>query len=179
METDIVYKLLTIEDLTNDVLLNFQRYQETNFVWFKEDDQYKVKEDYFVDYWDGEKKAQVVQSLCQCILNGGFVIGSFIGKQLIGFANVEGEFFGKNREYLELSYLHVSNEHRKFGVGRKLFEKCSIEAKKKGAKKLYIAAHPSVETQAFYQKVGCTYAVEINQEILEKEPLDIQMEFEL
>lgn len=176
---DIVYKILTIEDLVDDLLTNFRRYQETNFVWFKEDDQYKVKEDYFVDYWDGEKKVQVIHSLRQCIVNGGFVVGAFEGKHLIGFANVEGEFFGRNLDYLELSYLHVSNEYRNFGIGKKLFEMCGIEAKKKGANNLYIAAHPSVETQAFYQKVGCTYAIEINQEILEKEPLDIQMEYEL
>lgn len=28
-----------------------------------------------------------------------------------------------------------------------------------GAKKLYIAAHPSIESQFFYVSVGCTYAV--------------------
>lgn len=48
-----------------------------------------------------------------------------------------------------------------------------------GAKKLYIAAHPAEETQKFYKSVGCLPAIEVNREIYDKEPLDIQLEFEL
>ena len=62
------------------------------------------------------------------------------------------------------------------GIGKKLFEVCCEKAKLLGAEKLYIAAHPSVETQRLYKHMGCTLASEINAQILNKEPLDLQME---
>lgn len=179
MNKQIAYKRLHLKGLEGEVLKDFKRYQETNRVWFKDAMEYKVKNDYFVEEWDKDKKLQVLHSLRQCIKNGGFVVGGFVENRLIGFANVEGEFFGRTKKYLELSFLHVSNEFRNLGIGKKLFELCCIESKEKGANKLYIAAHPSVETQGFYLSIGCTYAVEINQVILEKEPLDIQMEFDV
>lgn len=170
------YKELLLKDLHPNVLNKFNRYQETNVVWFKDKDEYKLKHDHFVEEWNEEKKREVVLSLQHCIKSGGMVVGAFYGEHLIGFANVEGVFFGTERQYLELPYIHISNEYRNYGIGKKLFELCCQKAKLKGAKKLYIAAHPSEETQHFYRAVGCTYAEEINEDILAKEPLDIQLE---
>ena len=82
-------------------------------------------------------------------------------------------------DYVELPYIHVSRELRGSGIGKRLFEICCKEAKLLGAKKLYIAAHPSVETQRFYKHRGCTLASEINTVIFNKEPLDLQMEYPL
>lgn len=48
--------------------------------------------------------------------------GAFVDQILIGFANVEGELFGIDQKYLELSYIHVSNEFRNSGIGKKLFD---------------------------------------------------------
>ncbi|MBR0125205.1 MAG: hypothetical protein IJM03_07650 [Treponema sp.] len=53
------------------------------------------------------------------------------------------------------------------------------KAKEIGAKKLYISAHSSKESQAAYRRLGCTEAAEINQAIAENEPYDVQMEFVL
>lgn len=170
---------MNLADLDSTLLKNFNRYQETKRVWYQENNQYNLKAGHFVEQWDDEKKALVIQSLQDCIRSGGIVVGVYVDKDLIGFANVEAEFFGSNKEYLELPYIHVSNEFRNYGIGKKIFELSCQEAKRLGAKKLYIAAHPSEESQAFYQAVGCIYAVEINQEIFDKEPLDIQLEFTL
>lgn len=176
---NIKYRFLDLKDLDYSLLKKFNRYQETNRVWYEQNGQYGRKADHFVDDWDDEKKEFVIHSLVNCVKSGGFVAGAFADSDLIGFANVEGERFGSNHEYLELPYIHVSNEIRNSGIGRKLFELCCKKAKQLGAKKLYIAAHPSEETQHFYRSVGCTYAAEINQKIFEKEPLDIQMEITL
>ncbi|MBM7585125.1 putative GNAT superfamily acetyltransferase [Bacillus pakistanensis] len=170
---------LDSNDLTTTLLKTFNRYQETNQVLFKANDQYRFKADHFVDQWEDEKKALVIQSLQNCVKSGGGVIGAFLEGRLVGFASVEGELFGSDNEYLELSYIHVSNEIRNSGLGKELFGLCCSKAKQLGAKKLYIAAHPSEETQHFYSAVGCTFAMEINQEIYVKEPLDIQLEFTL
>ncbi|HYK74247.1 MAG TPA: GNAT family N-acetyltransferase [Pseudoneobacillus sp.] len=172
----ILYKELLLDDLHPSLLTNFNRYQETNMVLYKDNDKYRLKRDYFVEEWDDVKKREIVQSLQQCVQIGGIVIGAFHSEHLIGFANVEGEFFGTEKQYLELPYIHVSNEYRNFGIGKQLFQLCCEKAEQKGAKKLYIAAHPSEETQHFYRSVGCIYAEEINDEILAREPLDIQLE---
>lgn len=51
-----------------------------------------------------------------------------------------------------------------------------IWAQEHGAKKLYISAHSAVESQAFYETVGCVEAEECNQGHVEKEPYDCQLE---
>ncbi|MCA1032204.1 GNAT family N-acetyltransferase [Bacillus timonensis] len=173
----IIYKELELIEIKAHLLQQFNRYQETKKVWYEEHKQYKLKEDYFTEQWDDERKRQVIDSIRSCKLRDGIVIGAFIKDQLKGFACVEGGFLGSQKQYLELSYIHVSRELRNSGIGKELFMLCCKHAKKKGAKKLYIGAHPSVETQQFYRSLGCTYAVEINKEIYEREPLDIQLEY--
>jgi len=175
----IQYRFLSLRELDVQFLKTFKRYQVTNKVWYKDGQQYNIKEDYFVEEWTDDKKIQVIQSLQNCIKLGGSVISADYQGQVVGFASIENQFFGSNSQYLELPYIHVSNECRQSGIGKKLFYLCCEKAKQMGAKKLYIASHPSIESQHFYQSVGCTYAVEVNQKIYEKEPLDIQLEITL
>lgn len=176
MQKTIICKVLSLNDLTDTFLSEFNRYQVTNQVLFKENHQYKMKSDHFIDDWDDNKKAQVIQDLRICIDQGGSAIGAFDEAGLAGFANIDGCFFGLKMQYLELPYIHISSERRGSGIGKILFKKCCEEAKKLGAGKLYIAAHPSVESQEFYKAMGCDEAVEINDVILSREPLDIQLE---
>ena len=49
------------------------------------------------------------------------------------------------------------------GIGKKLFLEAKQWAKQRGAKKLYISAHSSVESQAFYKAMGCVEAKVYNQ----------------
>ena len=137
-----------------------------------------MKPDYFIDDWDEVNKLSVIRSLRACIKAGG-VIGVNREHELIAFANVENEKFGPYSDYVELPYIHVSHDLRGSGIGNKLFEICCEEAKLLGAKKLYVAAYPSVETQHFNKRMGCTSVNEINPTIFNKEPLDLQMEYPL
>ena len=64
------------------------------------------------------------------------------------------------------------------GIGKKLFGICVEKAKTKGAKKLYISAHFSEETQSFYKKMGCVDAIYVGKDISEYHPgEDRQLEF--
>jgi hypothetical protein len=65
------------------------------------------------------------------------------------------------------------------GVGRKLFEKAAEVARGYGAKKLYISAHSSKESQAVYKALGCVHAEEIIPWIADEEPFDVQLEYVL
>lgn len=170
------YKELSLQEVQENFLSTFNRYQETQQVLVKNNDQLIMKTDSFIDDWDDDKKLSVIQSLRACIQAGGSVIGVYHQLDLIAFANVESTRFGKHNVYVELPYIHVSYDFRGRGIGKRLFEVCCEKAKFLGAEKLYIAAHPSVETQRFYKQMGCTLANEINAQILNKEPLDLQME---
>ena len=108
---------------------------------------------------------------------GGFVAGAIVGGTLVGFANVENTPLGSRKQYLELRYIHVSREYRGQGLGRQLFRLCCEGARQRRAEKLYIGAHPAVETQAFYAALGCVLAEEVVPEILALEPRDLQLEY--
>lgn len=52
-------------------------------------------------------------------------------------------------------------------------------AKDQGASKLYISAHSAVESQRFYEAMGCIEAAEYNEEHVKREPCDCQLEYVL
>jgi ribosomal protein S18 acetylase RimI-like enzyme len=124
---EIEIRLLDLSDLHPDALNKFNRYQITNRVRYEENGQYLYKDEHFIESWDEQKKVQVIQSLSECISMGGIAAGAYINGEFIGFANVENMFFGENKEYLELPYIHVSYEYRGYGIGKRLFELCCRE----------------------------------------------------
>ena len=83
---------------------------------------------------------------------------------------------GSRGQYLELSIIQVSEEMRGSGMGRALFSEIKAWASAQGAEKLYISAHSSVESQAFYKAMGCVEAEEYSAPHVENEPFDCQME---
>lgn len=123
------YKVLDLGDLDSTLLKNFNRFQETNQVWFKENDRFNIKADHFFEQWNDEKKGEIIQSLQDCIRTGGVVVAAFVDQNVVGFANVEGELFGSNKEYLELPFIHVTYELRNYGIGRKLLS-CAASRQK-------------------------------------------------
>jgi ribosomal protein S18 acetylase RimI-like enzyme len=168
---------LTLEDLPLDALKGFHRCQVTRQVKYLVQGEYKIKDDYFVDEWTEAQKLRAVQDLRRCLEQGGFVAGAIVGGTLVGFANVENTPLGSRKQYLELRYIHVSKEYRGQGLGRQLFRLCCEGARQRRAEKLYIGAHPAVETQAFYAALGCVLAEEVVPEILALEPRDLQLEY--
>ncbi len=111
------------------------------------------------------------------LVKGGVVFGAFVKDVLKGFSSVEPVLFGKNKEYLDLSSIHVSEDMRGKGIGNELFRLSKEWAQKHGAKKLYISAHSSVESQSFYRTMGCVEALEYSVLHVEKEPCDCQLEY--
>ena len=80
---------------------------------------------------------------------------------------------------MDLSSIHISEDMRNKGIGAVLFQKAKGWARQKGADKLYISAHSSVESQAFYKKMGCVEAEEYNKRHVDEEPYDCQLECKL
>lgn len=167
------YKKLQKSDFHDGLLDSFNRYQETKRVVYMQDNSLLEKDDYFIENWDKEKKIKMINYFKNLVEKNGIFIGVFFQENLIGFGTLENIIFN---DYINLHYLHISNEFRNRGLGKILFNYLSDEALSLGAKMLYISTHPSVETQNFYRKMGCVLTKNINPEILALEPFDIQLE---
>jgi 3-methyladenine DNA glycosylase AlkD/ribosomal protein S18 acetylase RimI-like enzyme len=166
----VVYKIIDQKNVTKDFLKDFVRYQQTTEVLFVKNKKLHKKDDRFIDAWDKEKLESI--SLYLKNLNG-VIVGGFDGDKVVGFACVELKIFDG---YMNMPYIHVDRNYRGKQIGRNLFNIISKVAIDNKASKLYISGHPSVETQAFYERLGCTLATKINKELYEIEPLDIQLE---
>ncbi|MYL65143.1 GNAT family N-acetyltransferase [Bacillus hwajinpoensis] len=172
-------RILQSIDFEDSILDTFERKQETTKVLVVESNSLNEKEDRFVDDWTIERKREIVNHFKSTIASGGAVIVAEQGSKVLGFAVIEAKTFGERSTYRELSYIHTSLPYRGMGIGRRLFVKAKEVAKQLGVEKLYIGAHPSVETQRFYKSMGCMIAKEMNCEIYERETRDIQLEITL
>ena len=173
------YRSLRAYELNRELFSNFTRRQVVTKCWRKEKGEWKIKEVPFIDDWSEENYATLVSCLKNTILTGGFVYGAFSDNALKGFVSVEPTLFGGEQKYLDLSSIHVSEDMRGQGIGKVLFLAAKEWAKENGARKLYISAHSSVESQAFYKAMGCVEAEVCNRKHVEEEPCDCQLECSL
>lgn len=173
------YRKLQISEINRNLFKQFERHQKVTQCWRKVNGEWIVKDVPFIDQWSEEDYCQLVELLKNTLKTGGIVYGAFSEDTLKGFASVESVLIGEIHEYLELSCIHVSEDMRGHGIGKILFQMAAQWAKTYGAKKLYISAHSSVESQAFYKAMGCTEALEYSEKHVEKEPCDCQLEYVL
>ena len=175
----IHYRTLQADELYRDLFKDFIRHQNVTKCWRRENDEWVIKEDPFIDDWTEADYQTLISCLKNTIATGGFVYAAFDDERLKGFVSVESALFGGEQKYLDLSSIHISEDMRNKGIGTALFLAAKEWAKNNGARKLYISAHSAVESQAFYKKMGCVEAEVYNQEHIEKEPYDCQLEFTL
>ena len=174
---EMEYRPIREEELCRALFEKFQRRQVVDKCWRKVDGQWCIRADPFIDDWNEEDYEFLVRCLKNTVATGGVVLGGFLGGTLKGFASVESEPMGSGGVYRDLTSLHVSSELRGQGVGKSLFTKAAEWARAQGGKKLYISGHSAVETQAFYQAMGCREAEEYMQKHAEAEPFDCQLEY--
>ncbi|MGN0643166.1 MAG: GNAT family N-acetyltransferase [Huintestinicola sp.] len=177
--TTIYYSKLSNENFSVNSLDKFIRHQEVTECWRKVNGSYVLVPNEFTEDWDTEKCREIAQTVITGIGNNGFAYGAFSGNEVVGYIYLSKDLFGSEDQYIELQLFHISEPFRRKGIGKKLFKLACTEAKAIGAKKLYISAHSSKESQAAYRSLGCVEAAEVNKEISENEPFDIQMEYRL
>ncbi len=173
---EIIYRPIEYSEIDTNLFSSFVRRQIVGDCWRKVDGQWTIKSEPFIDDWSERDYIFLVKCLRNTISMGGIVYGAFSDEKLKGFVSVEGILSGSKKQYSDLTSIHVSQDMRGVGIGRKLFTAAKEYAKKCGAKKLYISAHSAVETQAFYKAMGCVEALEYNKQHVEKEPFDCQLE---
>lgn len=113
------------------------------------------------------------------IADGGKAFGCFENDVLVGFATVNRRVFGTSSKQVLLDQLFVSQNYRNKGIGKKLFHLCASGAKVFGADKLYLCAGSAENTIAFYKKLGCVSAAEVDKALYAEDPNDIQLEFSI
>jgi N-acetylglutamate synthase-like GNAT family acetyltransferase len=172
----IVYKELLTSEISNELFAHFKRHQVVTKCWRKIEGKWCIRDIAFVDDFTEQDYTVLIVCLKETVELGGMVYGAFSENKLKGFVSIEPDLFGKNREYLDLSSIHVSEDMRGKGIGKELFNLAKLWAKEHGARKLYISAHSAVESQAFYHSMGCVEAQEYNPTHVEKEPYDCQLE---
>ena len=175
----IIYKELEVSQINKELFSSFDRYQEVKNCWRKEGGKWLLREVAFTEQWGSDEYEFLTQCLQNTVTQGGAVFGAFDDEELIGFASLEGQLWGSQNQYLQLSSIHTSYGKRGSGIGKKLFSLVCNKAKQMGAEKLYISAHSSEETQAFYKALGCTETAEYNDDLVSKEPFDCQLEYKL
>lgn len=179
MKKQIEYRNLVPDEINRELFLHFERRQEVVKCWRKEEGGWVIREDPFTDQWSGEDYRFLVKCLKNTIDKGGLVKAAFYQGKLKGFVSVESGLFGKERQYVDLTSIHVSEDMRGTGIGRELFAHAASWGKVQGAAKLYISAHSAVETQAFYKAMGCVEAEEYCAAHVEAEPYDCQLEYRI
>lgn len=177
--TAINFYELSKENFNANSLDDFIRHQEVKECWRKINNDYVLIQNKYVEDWDIEKCRKIALTVINGIAEEGFAYGAFLEDKVVGYIYLSKKFFGSNNQYIELQFFHVSEPFRRKGIGKELFRRACTTAKELGAEKLYISAHSSKESQEAYRRLGCTEAVEVNLQIAENEPYDIQMEYQL
>lgn len=175
----VEYRVLREDEIQRELFHGFIRHQNVTRCWRRVNGEWVIRDAPFIDDWTEEDYQVLISCLRRTVVTGGFVYGAFCDGVLKGFVSVEAELFGRNQEYMDLSSIHISEDMRRQGIGKRLFQVARDWAREKGAEKLYISAHSAVESQSFYRAMGCVEAQEYQREHVEKEPFDCQLECEL
>ena len=166
----IQYRNVVQDELCLELFQNFIRHQVVTKCWRKEKGKWVIKDAPFIDDWTEADYQVLISCLKNTLKSGGFVYAAFDKHKVKGFVSVESVLFGGEQKYLDLTSIHVSEDMRGLGIGKKLFLLAKKWAKDHGAAKLYISAHSSVESQNFYKKMGCVEAELYNQQHVQAEP---------
>ena len=145
------------------------RKQDVKRVYRRKGSEYVLVDMPYIEDWSLEKKRQIAAD----IVSDEYI--SYVAldhNRVVGFIGLKKRLYNG---YMILDMMHVSAQYRGKGIGRKLFSLGKEEAKKAGAKALYISACSSEETIAFYMAMGAELAKYPIQEIADDEPYDLQM----
>lgn len=175
----VKYRGIRADELNRELFRPFNRHQVVVKCWRRDNGRWVIRDDPFIDDWSEKDYEFLVSCLKNTVNTGGLVLGAFVEGKLKGFVSVEPEVFGGEHRYLDLSSIHVSEDMRGQGIGAALFAAAKDWARAHGGRKLYISAHSAVESQAFYQRMGCVEACEYNRKHAEAEPFDCQLECKL
>lgn len=125
--------------------------------------------------WDAVALKQVQERFRSELEKGGMGIGAFREEALVGFGVLAHAFIGAEQDQLQIDLLYVSRNFRKQGIGKTILQTLSEEAKKRGAKALYISSTETRSAVSFYMNNGAAVTDQVDSVLFEREPTDIHM----
>ena len=148
--------------------------------YYREGDQLVLKPAYFdIQGWPPGEPEHYGPILLDCFERGGTFYGAFDGERLIGATVLESRFIGREKDQLQVKFLHVSRRYRQAGLGRTLFERVVVRARELGARRLYVSSTPSENTVRFYLRLGFRVTDDVDADLFDLEPEDIHLEFDI
>lgn len=175
----ITYHKLTANNFKYDSLDDFILRQDVKECWRRVNGTLTLMPVAYVEDWDPVQRRERAEEVINELEKGGLAYGAFCEDKVVGFACLAAEFFGSQKQYMDMALFYVSGPFRRQGIGRELFKMACRGAKDAGAQKLYISAHSAKESMAAYYGLGCVEAAEVNRILAEKEPCDVQLEYVL
>ena len=159
---------------------SIDRAEVVDQVYYRNGNELVLKAQYFdIRGWPPGEPEHYGPILLDCFDHGGTFYGAFDGETLVGVTVLESRFIGRERDQLQLKFLHVSRRHRQAGLGRMLFEKAVARARELGARRLYISSTPSENTVRFYLRLGARLTDDVDAALFELEPEDIHLELDI
>lgn len=171
----VVFKALTLDEFSIDLLDYFDRYEVVQKAWRSIDGEKMLFDVHYVEHWNQSDLRNRAENLRKTLTQNGSVFLAMDEEVVIGFASLEKQPFGSRFSMLQLSELHISRGNRGQGYGKQLFERCADRAKTLGAGAIYISASSCENTQKFYKQLGCIDATEVNWHLAALEPFDVQL----
>jgi len=125
--------------------------------------------------WDSDVLQEIQERFVYEIRHGGMALGAFDGDTLVGFGVLAHQFRGDQKDQLQIDLMYVSRNYRRQGIGTHIMNELSDEAKRRGAKALYISSTETESAVFFYRSQGGQLTENVDSELFTKEPLDIHM----
>ncbi|MGM1046994.1 Ribosomal protein S18 acetylase RimI [Paenibacillus uliginis N3/975] len=129
--------------------------------------------------WNDEITKGIQERFVYELKNTGLAIGAFDGELLVGFGVLAHKFRGKQKDQLQIALMFVSRKYRRQGIGTRIMNELSNEARRRGAKYLYISSTETRSAVYFYKSHGSQLTDEVDEELFNEEPNDIHMIKEL
>lgn len=129
--------------------------------------------------WDEQLMKELQERFVFELEHGGMGIGAFDGDTLVGFGVLAHRFRGDLQDHLQVDLMYVSRNYRRQGIGTRIINELSQEARNRGAKYLYISSTETRSAVYFYKSNGSELTEEVDSELFQKEPLDIHMTIKL
>jgi len=129
--------------------------------------------------WDADLLEEIKARFMDEIRRGGLAVGAFDGETLVGFGVLGHRFRGMNKDQLQVDLMYVSRNYRRQGIGSRMMDELMKEARRRGAKYLYVSSTETRSAVSFYKSRGSRLAEVVDEELYAKEPNDIHMVIEL
>ncbi|MFS0722386.1 GNAT family N-acetyltransferase [Paenibacillus sp. 1P07SE] len=175
----IIFRKLSVHDAIQ--LGDIDRSEYIELIYRMEDNQLvEDKEDpHECPSWTEDMLDELKERFVDELANGGTAYGAFDQDTLVGFGVLAHKFRGDCKDQLQIDLMYVSRAYRRKGIGTRILDELSNEARKKGAKSLYISSTETQSAVSFYRNNGSRITQQVDEELFEKEPLDIHMEKQL